>query len=124
MGVGQLRPVPFGRSVKAFLEAIPAIHVVVLQAGFVSSKVGNHLREPCFEHERHGVTQIHRVVRGVTGFFEGIVIGTVRQHAVMQADPTGRKTLRLGVVLSVDIPHQLRHDIFVVPGRAERIFLG
>ena len=35
---------------------------------------------------------------------------------------TRHKALRLGIVLTVDIAHQLGHDVLVIPGRAERMF--
>ena len=45
----------------------------------------------------------------------------MRQHGVVQRDPARHEALRLGVVLAVDQPHELAHDVHVVPGRPERV---
>ena len=36
--------------------------------------------------------------------------------------PPGDEAFRLGVVDAVDQPHELRHDVHVIPGRPERVF--
>ena len=58
----------------------------------------------------------------IAGVIEGLAVGAVRQHHVVQADAAGREALRLGVVDAVDQPHELRHDVHVIPGRPEGVF--
>ena len=94
-----------------------------MQWRFVGSELGNHLRETRFEHERHRVVQVNRIVAGVTGFHERVVIRAVRQHAVVQTDSAWHKTLRLRIVLAVNVAHQLGHDVLVIPRRTESILL-
>ena len=43
----------------------------------------------------------------------------MRQHAIVQRHAAGQEALRLGLVLAVDEPHELAHDIHVIPGRPE-----
>ena len=63
-----------------------------------------------------------RLELGVAGAFEGVHVGAVRQHRVMQRDPARHEAAAgLGVVDAVDQPHELAHDVHVVPGRTEGV---
>ncbi len=43
------------------------------------------------------------------------------QHHVVQAEAAGREAFGLGVIDAVDQPHELRHDVAMIPGRAEGV---
>ena len=45
----------------------------------------------------------------------------MRQHHVVQAHPARDEPFGFGVILTIDIAHQLGHDVLVVPRRAEGI---
>ena len=45
----------------------------------------------------------------------------MRQHHVVKAHATGDKALGLGIILAVDVAHQLRHDVLMIPRRAEGV---
>ncbi len=46
----------------------------------------------------------------------------MRQHLIVQAEAAGHEALGLGVIDAVHEPHELRHDVAVIPGRPERVF--
>ena len=109
-------------AVEFFGEVDPAIDVVVLQGCFLSSELGKVLRESGFKHEGHGVAQALWLQLGAGGGLEGGFVGAVREHHVVQADTAGDEALGLGIVNAVDVAHELGHDVFMVPGRAEGVF--
>ena len=55
-------PIVFRCSVEMLFQTFPTINIVILQLRILRGKLGDHLREPGFEHERHRVLQIHRIV--------------------------------------------------------------
>ncbi len=79
------------------------------------------LRKTRLEHEGHGTGQLHRLQLAVASVVERLAVRTVRQHAVVQADAARREALRLGVVDAVQQPHELRHDVHVIPGRPKGV---
>ena len=54
-------------------------------------------------------------------FWQRVVVGAVRQHAIVQAYATWNEALLLRIVAAVNQPHELGHDVDVIPGRPERV---
>ena len=79
------------------------------------------LREAGLEHEAHGVVQLLGLQLRVRRALEGVLVGPVRQHHVVQGHAARNEALGLGIVLAIDVAHQLGHDVLVVPGRAEGV---
>src|SRR3546814_4464572 len=52
---------------------------------------------------------------------EGLGVGPVRQHGVVQAHAAGQEAARLGVVDTLDEAHEFRHQVHMVPRRPEGI---
>ena len=82
---------------------------------------GDALREARLEHEGERAFELVRLQLGVARVLEGFDVGAMRQHGVVQRHAARHEALRLGVVLAIDQPHELAHDVHVVPGRPERI---
>src|SRR5215472_4809662 len=107
--------------VEALVEPAPAFSIVAL-ARFERGRVpGDPLAEAGLEHEGKRVLELHRRERGLAGAPEGVAVGAVRQHLVVQAHAARHEALGLGVVDAVNQPHEFRHDVAVVPGRPEGI---
>src|SRR5690606_39403403 len=51
-----------------------------------------------------------------------VVVGSVRQHGIVQAEAAGHEALGLGVIDAIYQPHELRHDVAMIPGRPEGVF--
>src|SRR5665213_4231131 len=102
--------------IEPLLQSLPAIRIIILQGRGFSGVFGDALRISGFEHEGHGAGQLDRLEFGIAGMIERLPIRAVRQHHVVQADAAGRKASRLGVIDAVNQPHELRHDVHVVPG--------
>ena len=79
------------------------------------------LRKAGLEHEGHGVVQLVRPQIGIGGPLESVPVGSMRQHHVVQRHATRHEALRLGIVLAIDVAHQLGHDVLVIPGRPEGV---
>src|SRR5258708_36064732 len=77
------------------------------------------LRKARFEHEGQGTRQLDRLQISCTGVLEGLVVWAVRQHTVVQTHAARRKALWFRIVEAVYQPHELRHDVHVIPGWAE-----
>ena len=58
---------------------------------------------------------------GVGGALEGLGVGAVARHAIVQAGSAGKKAFGLGVVFAVDEAHELVHHVAVKPGRAKGV---
>ena len=58
---------------------------------------------------------------GVSRLLEGLGIGTVPAHAVVQARAAGREAFALRVVHAVDEAHELAGDVAVKPWRSKRV---
>jgi hypothetical protein len=74
----------------------------VLQGCAVGRKGSDSLRQAAFEHESERVGELYRSERGVAGAGEGVRIGAVREHAIMQAEAAGGEASRLCVIDAFD----------------------
>src|ERR1700687_1477727 len=86
----ELRPV----RIEPLFQALPAIRLIVLQRCGLRRMRGDALRVARLEHEGHGARQLDRLQVAVAGMVEGLAIGAMRQHHVMQADAAGDKNFR------------------------------
>ena len=73
------------------------------------------------EHEGERIRELLWLELFRGGLGEGGEVRTVRQHAIVQADAAGEEAVRLGVIAAIDQAHELRHDVEVIPGRAEAV---
>ena len=107
--------------VEVLFQSLPAVDVVVLP-GRQRRRVFRHaLAVARLEHEGQRVGQLHRLELGVAGVLEGVGVGTVRQHLVVQAHAAGHEALGLGVIDAINQPHELGHDVAVIPRRPEGV---
>src|SRR6185436_12643680 len=110
-----------GAGIEVLAQAPPAVEVVVLQLLQLGRVLRHPLRKMGLEHEGHGVGQLRRLELAFAGMFEGELIRSMGQHAIVQRDAARQKPLRLGIIDAVDQAHELRHQIAMVPGWPERI---
>ena len=103
-------------------QAVPAADVILLQGGLFPCKFRQMLRKPRLEHEGHGIVQLARFQIGMGRLFKGLIVRAMRDHHVVQADPAGGKAVWLGIILAINIAHQFRHDVLVIPWRAKGVF--
>jgi hypothetical protein len=117
------RPSPRLRiaGIEALLQVAPALDIALLQGWRLRGEGRDALGEAALEHECHGVGELARPEFHGRMVVIGFRIGAMRQHGVVQARPARHEAMRLGVILAVDKPHELRHDIHVIPGRAEGV---
>jgi hypothetical protein len=62
---------PFAAWIEVLAQALPAIKVVVLQLLKIGRIFRHPLREMGFEHEGHGIGQLHGLELAVAGMLEG-----------------------------------------------------
>jgi len=94
----------------------------VLACGGVHGELCGTADEAGFEHEGEGAFEFHRLQFSSAGAGEGLGVGTVAAHAVVQAGSSGGETLGLGVVFALDEAHELVHEVAMEPGRPEGVF--
>ena len=80
------------------------------------------LREAGFKHEAHGVVELLGLQLCVGGAFKGVFVGAVGQHHIVQGHAARNEAFGFGIILTVDVAHELGHDVLVIPWRAERVF--
>ena len=59
---------------------------------------GHALAEAGLEHEGERVGELHRLQFDIAGMLEGIDVGPVRQHRVVQREAARHEALGLGVI--------------------------
>ena len=60
---------------------------------------------------------------GVAGSGEGVLIGAVGEHGVVERDASrGEAAAGLCVIHAVDEAHEFAHHVHVIPRRAEGVF--
>src|SRR5262249_24847990 len=115
---GMLRP----RRIESLLQSLPAIGIIVLQRGRLRRVRRDAFGKAGLEHEGHGAREFYRLQLAIARVIEGLAVRTVRQHAIVQAHSAGNEAFGLGVVDAIDQPHELTHDVHVIPGRTEGVF--
>ncbi len=113
------QPIVSGREV--LLQSLPALEIFVLQDARVHGELGGTHHELRLKHEGQRVGKILRLQLGIGGALEGLRIGAVAGHAVVQAGAAGHEALGLGVVRAEDQAHELVHQVAMKPGRAEGV---
>jgi hypothetical protein len=73
------------------------------------------------KHEGQGARQLDWLQIAFAGVCEGLVVWAMRQHTVVQAHASRRKPLWFRIVGAVYQPHELRHDVHVIPRRSEGV---
>src|SRR5262252_5298335 len=96
--VRRLRPV----RIEALLEPLPAIGIVILQRGRFRGMRSDALRIARLEHEGERARELDRLQLTVTGMIEGLAIGAMRQHAIVQGHAARHETFGPGVIDAVD----------------------
>src|SRR5262249_32769091 len=108
--------------IEVLLEAVPICTVALLKRFGLGGKGRNPLWKASLKHEGHCAFELVRLQLGVARAFEGVHIGPMREHGIVERNSTRREALRLRVVLAIDQAHELAHDVHVVPRRPEGVF--
>ncbi len=103
-----------GREV--FLERLPAGVVLVLQGGCVHGKFCGAADEAGFKHEGQGTFEFDGFEVSGAGAFEGLGVGAVAGHAVVERCASGDEAFGFGVVFALDEAHEFVHEVAVEPG--------
>src|SRR3546814_9149623 len=75
------------------------------------------LRQSRLEHGGERADLPGRRQVRMRGPLEGLGVGAVRQHGVVQAHAAGQEAAGLGIVDAFDEPHEFRHQVHMVPRR-------
>src|SRR5664279_1992589 len=111
-----------GRWIELPGQTLPAAEILALQLGGFQCEAGGPDHVARLDHERHRVTDTRRLRQiGRARAREGLGVGPVPRHAVVQARATRHEPFRLGVVHAVDQPHELAGHVAVEPRRPERM---
>ncbi len=94
----------------------------MLARGGVHGELRRAADEAGFEHEGERAFEFYRLQFGGAGAGEGLGVGTMAAHAVVQAGSAGGEAFGLGVIFALDEAHKLVHEVAVEPGRAEGVF--
>jgi len=110
-----------GLRLEVFLEGLPAGVVLVLAGGGVHGELCGAADEAGLEHEGEGAFEFDWLEVGFAGAVEGLGVGTMAAHAVVQAGSSGDEAFGFGVVLAGDEAHELVHEVAMEPGWAEGV---
>src|SRR5258706_11358618 len=106
-------------AVEALLETAPALGIVFLKRIEIAGVPRQVLGKSRLEHKRQSVGELDRLERGYRSAFERLSVRSVWQPAIGQRHPAGQKALALGLILPIDKPHELAHNVHVIPRRPE-----
>ena len=93
----------------------------MLAGGCVHGELRWTADEAGLEHEGQRAFELDGLEFGCAGAVEGLGVGTVAAHAVVEAGSAGDEAFGLGVVLALDEAHELVHEVAVEPGWAEGV---
>src|SRR5271156_3802878 len=102
-------------------QATPDSVVVLLAVTGPHGLLGGDDHPAALEHEGQRAVDLLRAQLGRAGLVERLSVRAVRGERVVQTGPAGHEPLGPGVVDAVYQPHELGHDVAVVPGRAEGV---
>jgi len=101
-------------------ETLPALEVIRLQLRGFEREARRADQHGRLEHERHRVADLVRLRRVAHRcLFERVGIRPMARHAVVQARAARHEAFRLGVIFTVDQPHELVHKIAMKPRRTK-----
>ena len=93
----------------------------MLQGCCVHGKFCGAADEAGLKHEGEGAFEFNGLEVGGAGAFEGLGVGAVAGHAVVEAGSAGDEAFGFGVVFALDEAHELVHEVAVEPGGAEGV---
>uniref|UniRef100_A0A0N4ZLE2 Glucosamine_iso domain-containing protein n=1 Tax=Parastrongyloides trichosuri TaxID=131310 RepID=A0A0N4ZLE2_PARTI len=106
---------------RALLEPGPAVVVIELHQRRLFSPLGRADHRAGLEHEGHRVLDHVRLEVRLGRPVPAGLVRAVAAHAAVQRGAAGQEAFGLGVVLAVDQPHELAHDVAVEPRRTEGV---
>src|ERR1700693_480982 len=107
--------------IEVLLQVAPAVDVALLQLRQVGCVSRALLGDAGSEHEGHRPLKPVRLQLNVARLLKSGSVRAMWQHAVVKGKAAGNETFRLGVIAAIDQPHELTHDVHVVPGWPEGI---
>src|SRR5580700_5332086 len=108
-------------AVKLFLQPLPALEVLMIELRSLQREPRRPARKARLKHERERVLCIHGLQLGLAGLLKRLCIRAVPRHAIVQARAARHKTFGLGVVLAINQPHKLIHEVAMKPRRSKRM---
>src|SRR5580704_5288107 len=102
-----------------FLQPLPNLEVLMIKLRSLHRKLRRLAHEASLKHERHGVPYIHRLQLRPARLLKSFRVRPVTSHAIMQAGAARDEAFRLGVIFTVDQPHELVHKVAMKPRRTK-----
>src|SRR5580658_1385877 len=109
------------RALEPVAQSLPALEVLMIEFGSLERKLRRLTHKASLEHEGQRVLHVHRLQFGLARLLKRFRVGTVTRHAIVQAGATWHESLRLGVIFTMDQPHELVHEVAMKPGRTKRM---
>src|SRR5450830_1926013 len=111
--------------IEMFFDAHPALVIIWLQRRRAQCKPGRLEHLARLEHECHSVDHLVRLAGvALARFFKGGRVWTMAAHAIVQTGTARPETGSLGVVGTMNQPHEFTGHITMEPRWPKRMFGG